>query len=478
MFGMRRAVLMMMEGAADVDDELVRLREQLAFVHRARAVLLTCRAHPLEQLGSLAPLADRLADWHDHFDDLNTVTKDSYFSLTDMAFVAQSLTLYCESADVRAGVTIHSIAQAYVELVVIGCQHTLDAREYWPSPADWNKLKLRIAGVVAVFFDSGPRTRAELIARINSESFAFEDMPEALRFPFLTRKTPPSLLADKEKKRKALEDALQAGKRVSREDRDEVSEEGAGLMWRNTGEELVNNFVRMAARTIHVVERHNGLWTMFTHKPAPRFTRQTIARAERWVVAKCQVEQTEELTMLFRNTANEWFWPLGAATHRFRNAYTRANKADALTVLADELGVDLSQHLHDRSLGRLDALSKETGGLYWNALFTALFVYTMRQRVRMDWLAHYFFSDLSPQAETRIHAEHYMGDDKRPIVLQLCRRWLVFHNKTYLDCGCSLLHAVLTWLYIVQTEFGGQLENTEDIREVCAVFLEDGHVVV
>lgn len=445
----------------ELEKHLAHLQNTLQLIrechtHRSNAVT---RAMPMDNVELQRKVA---SGWHTYFNELNAEGM-MRVSRTDMAFIALCLAQACSKPSLTQGVNLGSITQVYGDMIVLSCQHTQESRQYWPSAEEWVNLRDRISGVVVTFFDTGISARQTLIEQLNADKTVVSTNP---LLPHLH--IPPLLAAEKEKRARKL--ALDKENGVKVDSREEVSEEAMGLLWRSSPEELAFNFVRVASRLVHCVEQdlHFAIQTQMPECVLPSSIHEHVRT---WVKQRCSVEQIEELTMLFRNIANEWFWPVGASTHRWRNTHTRTDLLDSLTVLNDEVGVELGQHLHDRSLARPSAIAADTKGLFWDALFMALFSYMMLQRLKLNWRELYFFQDAHSSAlAQRLASDHFMGDEKRPVIVYLQRKYWIVYKEALAPCS-DLAHSILSWLYIVRQDFGGKLENTEDVNTIIAIFL-------
>lgn len=417
--------------------------------------------------------------WQRHYEWLSAVPSvGAHFGLApaDVCFKAICHSWLCERRAAYAASSLQHLAHAHAELVVLSCQHTEEARSCWPSAEEWLRLKDRIACVVVDLLECEADERQMLVDQLSDDTRQhFEALPPELSRAYEARRMPPLLAHELEARRRKAEEDRARGR--TKDIVDGTSEEAQGALWRNTAAELVDNFLYLSSRVWREVERQNALAARFPVEEAPRLNEQTLERMRKWVRDKCAIEQTEGLTELFRRLANESFWPLGTATRRYREARNRYDETDALTLLNEEVGVDLGQHLHDLSLRRLSehAAAAAAHSLFWDALFLALFATTLMQRAQLDWLREYFCAQPFSRAwRRRLVQRHYRGALKCPVVLPLQRRFFVFHQERLLLCS-SLLQAVGVWLYLVREEFAGVLENTEDLAAtgILATFLPE-----
>jgi hypothetical protein len=197
------------------------------------------------------------------------------------------------------------IGNAHAKLVAVSCQHTLDSREFWPTPSEAMQMRRCVARIVVAFMDTGARERAKLIEDLTDADTCIDPAVAAL---YAERKHPSTLIVKG----------------------DDVSEEAGGSLWRNSTLEIVNGFVRLASRVFYKIDMDRNTVRKYAEgvpvggpfgerlmHVAPRFTWQTIQRVHDWVAQRCRVEQTEELTKLFRDTANEWWCPMSTETQRY-----------------------------------------------------------------------------------------------------------------------------------------------------------------
>jgi len=422
--------------------------------------------------------------WRRYFEPLNLAThpcahKDGTtrqnalaISYTDMGFIA--LCRMWDHASRAAGATGQWIADTHMHLVSIASQHTPASRDYWPPADEWAALKARVARVVCLYMDTGPRGRVRLIEQLQESEFKPID-DAALVARYQECRNPQTLQDHVERLRRKAEAARIAGKRED-EIKEDASIEAAGSLWRNTPDDLINNYVRIASRTVRKVDLDNELVHTYrtTTLAAPEFNRWVFEGAHQWVRAKCGVEQTEEMTKLFRDTANRWWCPMGAETDRFRDKATRTDTTAPLQVLEMEIGIDMSQHLHDRSLAKLVTIASERC-VFWDALFLSLFQYYMMQSMRLDFTRDYVLYDAHTRAaQERMRRLLFLGKEKRPVVVRLQRRWWIHHQQQLVLCEHGLVHAILAWLLILDTWYDRRTENGNRLDGAIAVFFASG----
>lgn len=436
----------------DDQDDYAVARRQRVHLEMARDVIQAVRARRALPAGFDLG-AFRLA-WGGLFLELNAVDPRHDISGTDMGFLALCHAYVAQKPPGSPTPPLVWLPECFQALAVIASQHTPDSRTSWPEDGAWIALGDRIAQV-AVAYLATRRTRARLAHALESGATAFEagTAPAGLRAEFEALRTPPALVADRQRRKREAEER--------KETLAEVGPEGVGAMWRlDPPEELVGNFLRLAARTVHAIETNTGARDLFpVAGEVPRFTAAARARALAWARSKAAIEQTDEFLMQFRQMAMRWLWPLGAETHYRRDPRTRNDAPEPLTTLGEELGVELTQLLHDSTLRRMTVLAEDTVSVTWEALFASFVDNTLRQRLRVQWLRDYV---AQPDEADRLLAETRMGDDPRPLLARVCKRWQVLHRHEWYPCE-DLVHAVLLWVYLVRTAFDGELEAGVDL---------------
>jgi hypothetical protein len=343
------------------------------------------------------------------------------------------------------------INEVFVRTAVWSSQHTDAARVRWPTDLEWARFKALASDMMVHQF------RAPTVDALYNALQDFKPAhvtPHELEQEFEERKMPEALKVELELRRKQAERDIARGKADVKVD---VSEEASGALWREAPEEICANLPFRVARLICKVEFDESLLVQYPvwDEAAVQFTPSTYARARRWLVTKCRMEQPEDVTALFRDLATQMMWPLGSDTEKYRSRITVNNLSTALDVLSSEIGANLSQHVHDRMLKPFkDILAATTAPptVLWDGIFLALFEFEMIQKINLRWLADYFI--LNPheaKARKRMSSRRFRGVlEQRPIVVMCCRRWWLFSKRRMIPCGTSLLHAVLAWLHCMR----------------------------
>jgi hypothetical protein len=479
-------------GHDDDDDDATaaRAKEQAALFSQAVELIKACRRHirtpetarvarGSEQREALEPL------WLRHFLAISVAEKGNMqLARSDVCFIALCWSRMAERPQLLGEVCWQWVALTFVEIVNISCQHTSDSRAYWPAPESWAELLEMVSAVVAVYVEGASQKRQMLLKQCEASKdgrearLQFEQLPVDLIERYTSRQEPPSLLAHLENtRRKAAAERAKGESDV----REEVSEEARGAIWRNTAPELLANYVRMASRLYRSVTLHNAMVARYEKDPPYNLTPMALNQAFHWLYNKCRVDQPDEVRAHFRDLANEWFYPLGAETERYRDKRTRDDLEQPLTVLNTEIGMDLSQHLQECTLKKLVDIGSNQDALHWDALFLTLLDNVFKQRVQIHWRREYVFTTEqevhSPALRKRMESEHYQGvTNKRPLILKLQRRFWLFEGKRLRACH-NLCHAVLSWMHRVRSGFIGVLECTTDVRAVIDSVLHKNPVV-
>ena len=455
------------------DDDGEVKEEPLSATLRLAVELLADATQPRPQGCRFDPAA-RLAfepRWMAAFESLNVCKAATRVSGTDIGFHAICASRVAEHPQGDAP-TLQWILELHTLLAVVSVQHTSASRAYWPSPEAREELWRLAAGVVTHFFvQKWPKQLKALVAEL--EKAPAWRPPDALLRLYEARHMPASL-------RLALEEralAAEAQRKLGKTDvRDATSEENSGALWRSSAEELVAQIVPRAARVYFKVEFDEALLRRYPPHPdaAVRFTAATAKRVRRWVRRRCRVEQVEELTELFRDTAMELFLPLGAETARTRDRETMHDVVKPLTLLEAEIGADLAQHLQDMTIGQgvgLGTLAQHP--LFADAVLLALFAFACMQRLLFKWHLDYYTHAPQQKRERMDRAEFRLTDDKRPMVVRACRRYWLFDRRRMVPAG-GFSHALLLWLHVVGTRHDCLLEDDQDIRALYTDFFPAG----
>jgi len=495
------------------EDGLTDLKRRVKLTKDALELLRSCRTH-LEHPDLKA--TKRVDDdgrermqlelrWRRDFlglsEEMPRESGDMNLAPGDIVFHSLCIARVCElDADHRQDVILFHLLETWTRLVVIACQHTLGSRHYWPSQKDWRLLRFQIAAVVHHFFVG---QNAIGLARLRKcfESYDDKEGKEQmanfaakldinLRRQYLARRVPPALAEKRRAEKQKAEEDRRKGK-TSKADA-EVAEEHQGALWRNSPDELVRGYCQLAARVIHCVELDETLAAQFPLKDEPptknaklstelptrlpQFNPQTRKCIMLWLRAKCALQQPDETSALFRDTANTMFQPLGTSTRKFRVKRLKNDITDPHTMLQDELGAELGGLLYEQSLidigTHVRADVKTTGEtLHFDAILLALFDSSMRQRFKLDWIKQYCALDPhTAEWQARMKSRYYMGAPKRPILVWVKRRWCLLHRHQLQPCQ-SLLHAIVGWMYLVREQYKCRLENTENITPIITELL-------
>lgn len=431
-------------------------------------------------------------DWFRWFMPLSMETLCGAYGIawTDMGFVAMCHVWARRSDD--EDLTFTDIWHSWVELVVIGSQHTSASAAQWPTQADWESVRTHMAQVVRRYLSGAPASRTALIRQLEQvEDGEAKDakpahvigvLPDELTAALAEREMPPSLALFKKQERETMAAKVLTGEMRESDVRQEASIEAQGAMWRATATDIVHNFTRLATRTMFKVDRDNALAAGFP-RVAPRvFNRHVYVRAYAWVVARCETEQTDAMTKLFRDTSNTWLHPMGSDTHRYRAKLTRNDLCGAQGMLRDEIGIDLMQHMHERSMVRMKTLAATHPGvntsadacLLWSPLFLVLLHYALLQHTakKVVFLDTYVHSQSHERASrARMDESYFRGMPRRPLLVLAQRRWWLHHGHALHGPHDSLLHAVLEWFYMLASEFRGKNEDGYDVSKVGSIFL-------
>jgi hypothetical protein len=429
--------------------------------------------------------------WLTHFtDECEQRLDNPRMSIMLKGFRAMCCSHYAENPTSRdAHPTLQLLTDVLVRTAVYSCQHTHESRMGWPTPLEWARYRLLVSTMMVKIFEPHMVSVVELQTRLQTFQPGRVD-PPGLDTEFMERKLPEELRLQLEEERKKAERDIAAGIEGVKID---ISEEASGSMWRESPEEICANLPFRAARLIYKVEFDEAQLCRFPPHPeaAVSFTPAAYARAKQWVITKCRMEQPEEATALFRETANRMFWPLGSETQRCRLRSTLSDVTTSLDVLSREIGANLAQYLHDRMLKPMDKLvsgpaSEGVAQLFWDAIFLALIEFEL-VRLGMTWMKDFLvLAPQTPEGRRRMNDELYMEharEDQRPIIVLLCRRYWLLYRGRLIPCEHSLLHAWLHWLHVMRTDFrspSGSVDTEEgdDIRTVVAMFLDANSIVV
>ena len=389
------------------------------------------------------------------------------------------------------------LIEAHVWLVVVASQHTPESLAWWPSAEQWRDIKRRIARVVITFVMTGPITRRANVDNLDAmvALTAFDAMVnQTLYGMYNSRRRPAALLATKAR-RKAdraaanamINEAYTRNNEPSVLDTSDetVSAEAQGALWRNSAIDLLGDFVRVASRTVHVVDLHARLDAMFPRAPpedTPRFTEAVLEHACTWVRIKCDSEQTGDTRKLFRDTANTWWLPLGAHTAKYRERRTRTDHSAPLPGIEAELGLDIAMHLNDMST-KVDLADIAAGHplaatphQMWEPLLLTLVDNVARNELAMHFARDYVVHEPIEAFEalrTRLTRTLFRAMPARPVIVRVQRQWRVLRTvddgrrRVWYAPEHGLIGAILTWLHFVLVDFDDQ--DTEDGLSVCGL---------
>lgn len=431
------------------------------------------------------------------------------------------------------------VQATHAELVNLSCQHTELCKNQWPSLQKFTALKRRVARVIVRWFDKDHAAHMELIDLIETESAHYADIDAHVASGEVPKGNLKSArIAFQERKHPARLVKMLAHEAAMRNPEDPVSEnsiEAEGALWRDTPTELVSNYVRIAARVFYKAESDFALLDKYYNrdrKDAPPMRQQLFNRVREWVTHKCKTEQTESIKRRFRDTANLSWCPLGTDTHRWRSKITRSDATAPLTMLEGELGIDIAQHMHHRSVQpwpNICATSDDddTGlAIMWDALFETLICAHILHTTTVQFRELYLITDPHTQESIQRIEDMSMTDKKRPLIVYIARNWYVLtlsplepevpqeecregeegddemmlsadeasilkalrsqgtsssarpRRQELLECN-GIVHAFLAWLYIIYSEFDCREIHMRSMTNLANEFgIDDGAVQI
>lgn len=454
--------------------------------------------------------------WRRYFGVLSTVAPESPevldWSPTDVGFMALCRSSYMQPSK---AVDVRHIGPAYAILSVLASQHTLQAREFWPPPKVWERIRWAVANVVDGLLVSDAPMRQRLLQELRDlppthmlqpgdllqqgeaggPSEAATKLGNQLLQHYEAYRVPDGVKLLLAKKKQEAERAI---KRGEKDVRIEASEDASGVLWCRSTNEVVNNFVRVSSRVVWRIDFENWLAAQFVVRKAPRFTPETYERAHGWMKGRCSIEQTEELSALYRRTLYEACSPTGSESHHLRSKETREDTPTHLQVIECELGIDMAEYFNEYGLTKMATVAANPDThIGWESLFLVLFQYLCRNshpdELQLDWMGEYLvrrptFRDWVE----RFRLPDWKMHNKRPVVVYLQRKWYLLYKRPplheedmalpevgrgalyptcWLECD-SLLHAAITWLHLVKRRFWGCTEQEDRLDGVYNEFLD------
>jgi len=116
----------------------------------------------------------------------------------------------------------------------------------------------------------------------------------------------------------------------------------------------------------------------------------------------------------------------------------------------------------------------QTDPMFFDAIAITLIQATMNSTVALPtWYLDYYMRRPESKRSRELLAQEVRHGDarRRPIVVCCQRRWWVWYKKRMVPCGHSLVHAVLSWLWIMQRDFQGLTSETKVVSPVFRLLL-------
>jgi hypothetical protein len=356
------------------------------------------------------------------------------------------------------------LAGTLAELQAFSCQHTGASFVYWPSESEWVSLRARVARCALLHFNCDPvhfDALVETMAKINLVLAIPEE--HAVRVQQL--RSTPELEIEKAQLVQEIQHRRRNGEEIDSDDeRMEASEEEQGSLWRQSSEEMCNSYLRIATRVCYVVEQHARIVQQFGGGPAmPTFPKAAYKCVRNWVIKRCASQLATATSSKFISVCFELLLPLGFETTNWRTAESQLETINYKFTLKSELGIELANHFNQRVMvlstqpPRIASGNSFDRGIFWIALFLVLLQTTFKAKTgNVDLLQTYIH--IRPQESSvldRLHQSYIstkIALDKRPQILFLQRRWCVFDKQRVSFCT-SVVHAFLSWAYLIQTEY-------------------------
>lgn len=504
----------------DPEQERERKDRQLLEVYTtlARECKAQCRRQPPATPGGPPPLqrdpGPRLAmepKWRRNFIELNTVRLPvSEFSGTDIGFKAMCWSLRAEQPthpDAEA-CCFFWIAELFFRTSVWSCQHTIEARTYWPTKKEFEAFRFRAAMVVTTYFEYGEGTDKQvsgkegLIRALQDGSLLEPEPPEAddpkdsemerlgkqlmraeidgardIKARFHAMQVPPALQRVIDNRRAQIElirrrkEKAGTANAADEDEKEEVADEFKGTQWRNTSVELVRFFVPRVARLVFKYDSDEELLLRFPPLPNPDvFTPAALTHFKEWIhTLALQGSRLSAVTQEFRSVFCDLALPVGSHTVPSRDVRTRYEKPLAYTRLKEEIGMDLASLYHDEMLNSFwpNLLRGPESELYWEASVLTLVNQEYRQRMNMtkenEWMKLYtvMHPDQNHQRD-RLTSDTFLGyrgdDELRPVLMRCARKRWVKYRSRLIQCA-NIDEAILTMHRIVARDFRTQPAN-------------------
>lgn len=205
-----------------------------------------------------------------------------------------------------------------------------------------------------------------------------------------------------------------------------------------------------------------------------------LGKFQDWVALKGQAQLTDKFQVDIREFACEMMLPAGARMQSLRNPDTRNQTDSAQTMLLAELGMNIVEQINLQFLHmRFDLLAGNTEHAFYSLFVLSFVDYWFKQHMRIAWLETFFVSSskfvFKTARDSLVQQANNTGwsiTPRRPRISFFCERWMVFHNRMWIQCP-SAAHAVVQWLRLVQEHHDCTLDDDFDAKDFCALFLRE-----
>jgi hypothetical protein len=445
------------------------------------------------------------------------------YSVGDMLFMLYCYMICCDRIEARVQYPLTHLKTLFNKLVILGCQHTPERLNSYPSVEEIEELKTEVCAFIVQHYHSIEDTMLPLVEEWNKTeneentelqkiTKQLEEEEEKLKqkkikdledddlegqYLFMSeekkqekererniRKIKDKITSSKykvksyqdmpENVRKEVEKLLYRDVEVLTKSSDEdvrkaaggISDSNLGFLFTQTANDLVLKLIPLANRIFFQILLERRLSVRYSYVPAEELggiPPTAFENFRKWLIDRCKKDFSDEFPVKYREIGFELRIPMGSRIALYRKAQTRSDAMPALSIIENELGYDQAEYQGELATMNLLEVASNTSHTQYEVLCLAMFNYMLKHELRIDFLADYYIRPTMFYMYFNAFDEKKVNNrPRRPLITFLQHRWCIHHNDRWIKCD-NVIELLIRWIFLIQKDFKGETHDGKNI---------------